>query len=72
MFMFQTLKILPANVLFIEGEVFGVLFFTIVALLWLIVPFWPGKLKTSSKIMNMVGVLVIAYIMILTIWGYLV
>jgi len=45
MFMFQTLKLLPAHILFIEGEVFGVLFFTLIALIWLLVPFW--ELKSS-------------------------
>ena len=73
MFMFQTLKLLPGHIWFIEGEVFGVLFFTVVALVWLFIPFWSIRLKKESfsKLLNVTGVVVIAYILILSIWGYL-
>lgn len=73
MFMFQSLKLLPNHVLFIEGEVFGVLFFTVVAFAWLLVPLWEIKSKPGSKAkpMKILGIVVIAYILIMTIWGYL-
>src|SRR5713226_8146169 len=38
-FMFQTLKVLPAKVWFIDGEVLGVLAFGAGGLLWLLLPF---------------------------------
>jgi len=73
MFMFQTLKLLPAHVLFIEGEVFGVLFFTVAALVWLLVPFWELKFsgKGKTRPMKIVGIVVILYIIALTILGYI-
>lgn len=73
MFMFQTLKLLPAHLLFLEGEVAGILFFTVVALAWLFVPFWEIRAKPGQKPrpMTIIGILVIAYIIILTILGYI-
>lgn len=73
MFMFQTLKFLPAHVLFIEGEVFGVLFFTLVAIVWLLVPFWEpwvGR-DTKARPMKVIGIVVILYIITLTVLGYI-
>lgn len=73
MFMFQTLKFLPAHILFIEGEVFGVLFFTVVALVWLLVPFWESRFTRDEKArpMKIIGIVVIMYIITLTILGYI-
>jgi cytochrome b6 len=73
MFMFQTLKFLPAHVLFIEGEVFGVLFFTVVALVWLLVPFWGSKLTSEEKTrpLKVIGIVAILYIIVLTVLGYI-
>jgi quinol-cytochrome oxidoreductase complex cytochrome b subunit len=39
LFMFQTLKYLPAKVLFLEGEFAGTLAFGAAAALWIAVPF---------------------------------
>jgi len=73
MFMFQTLKILPAHILTIEGELIGILGFTFIAILWVLVPFWEIKTKPGSKFrpMNVIGLIAVIYIIILTIWGYL-
>lgn len=73
MFMFQTLKFLPGHILFIEGEVVGVMFFTIVALVWLLVPFWEAKLIKNGKArpIKIIGIIVILYIIVLTILGYI-
>jgi cytochrome b6 len=73
MFMFQTLKFLPPHIFFLEGEVVGVLFFTVLALAWLLVPFWEmrTKLKTKLRPMNIIGIIAILYILILTILGYI-
>lgn len=74
MFMFQTLKLLPAHILFLEGEVVGVLGFGILAIAWALVPLWEIKSKPGSKPrpMTVIGMVVIAYILILTIIGYIV
>ena len=74
MFMFQTLKVLPANILFIEGEVFGVLMFSVAGFIWMLIPFIKFKEKHNSKIkvMTLVGVFSVVFILIMTIWGYFV
>ena len=73
MFMFQTLKILPAHILFFEGEVLGVLFFMVIALAWALVPFWEFKLKPGTKFgpMKIIGLIAIIYILSMTIYGYI-
>ncbi len=74
MFMFQTLKLLPAHILWFEGEVVGVLGFGIAGLLWFFVPFLDRKSargQTSRKV-TYIGIFIIIYIIILTIMGYMV
>jgi len=73
MFMFQTLKVIPAHVLFIEGEVLGVFAFGIAGLLWILVPFIKVKEKSGAKIqlMTIIGIVVIVFIVSMTIIGYL-
>ena len=54
MFMFQTLKLIPAHVFSVEGEVFAVNVFALVALVWLLVPFWEIKAKPDQKLRPMI------------------
>jgi cytochrome b6 len=72
-FMFQTLKYLPAHILFIEGEIVGIMFFAIAALAWALVPFWEIKRKSDSKPnpMMLIGVISLLFIGVMTILGYL-
>ncbi len=74
MFAFQALKILPAHILFIEGELFGIIFFSVGGLIWTLVPFLDRKSIAGkrSKLYYAFGVLVVAFIIVMTIWGYLV
>jgi cytochrome b6 len=74
MFMFQTLKLIPAHVFFLEGELFGILLFSIGGLIWFFVPFLDKKAHKGirSKFWTWFGILLIIYMIILTIWGYLV
>jgi cytochrome b6 len=73
MFMFQTLKLIPAHVVFIEGEVLGVLCFGLAGVAWLLVPFWGAARSTGRRrrIMTIVGISAIAYIVVMTMVGYL-
>lgn len=73
MFMFQTLKMLPSNVLGLDGEVFGVLFFGVVGLFFLFAPFLDRRTARGlrSPIFTIVGVLAILYIVVLTVLGYM-
>jgi cytochrome b6 len=74
MFMFQTLKLLPGHVLFLEGEVLGIVGFGLLGLAWLLVPFWEMRERPDRRArpMTMIGVAAILYMVVMTIWGYLV
>jgi cytochrome b6 len=71
-FMFQTLKYIPAKIGFLDGEVLGVLAFGLVGLLLLLVPFLDRKANTGqpSRAFSVIGILAIIYIIILTVLSY--
>jgi quinol-cytochrome oxidoreductase complex cytochrome b subunit len=74
MFAFQALKFLPAHIWFIEGELFGMIVFAIGGLIWILVPYLnkkPGGDKRSKWIVGY-GVFVVAFIIAMTMYGYLV
>ncbi|MFQ5864975.1 MAG: cytochrome bc complex cytochrome b subunit [bacterium] len=73
-FMFQTLKFIPAKILFVEGEVLGVLGFALIGALFVLVPFLDrkSKLGQDSKIFTIIGILSLAYIIIMTIVSYVI
>lgn len=72
LFMFQTLKFLPAHVFFIEGEVLGVLLFGLAGVLWLLVPVWDRKSARGqqNRLINYIGIFSVMFIIILTIIGW--
>jgi cytochrome b6 len=72
MFMFQTLKLLPAHILFAEGEVLGIVAFGLAGIAWMLVPFWriKGKPRERSRIMTIIGVVAVLYIVVMTVVGY--
>ena len=49
LFMFQSLKYIPAQVLFIDGEVLGILLFGLAGLIWTLVPFWDRKSSAGQQ-----------------------
>ena len=73
LFMFQTLKLLPAKILVFDGEVLGIMAFNIVALLLFVVPFVDRDPENKRRrlIFNVIGVAALLYIVVLTIVGYL-
>lgn len=73
LFMFQALKYLPSSILFIDGEVFGVLMFGLAGFLWLLVPFWDKKSHRGEKnrLVNYIGIFAVMFIIVLTILGWL-
>jgi cytochrome b6 len=72
MFMFQTLKYLPAHILFFEGEAVGIAAFGVAALFLLAVPFVDRRTARGqpSRLFTGIGVAIIAYIVVLTYLGY--
>jgi cytochrome b6 len=72
LFMFQTLKYIPAQVWFIDGEVLGIMLFGVGGLLWLLVPFWDQKSSRGeqNRLINYLGLGVVGYIMLLSILGW--
>jgi cytochrome b6 len=71
LFMFQTLKLIPAKVLSFDGEVLGILAFGVGGLLWFILPFLDNPTKPRRRLLfKTVGVIVVVYIVALTIVGF--
>jgi cytochrome b6 len=73
LFMFQTLKYFPAKILFVDGEVLGIALFGTAGVLWVLVPFLDRQSSRGqrSKTVTYIGIGVIAYIVILTILGWM-
>jgi cytochrome b6 len=71
LFMFQTLKLIPSKVWFIDGEVLGVLVFGLIALLWLFLPFLERDYPSRAKQwITGIGILALAYMAGMTIYGH--
>jgi cytochrome b6 len=74
MFAFQALKMLPAKILFLEGEQFGLVLMSLGGLIWLLVPFLDKRSSRNepSRGWMIFGIFVLAFIVVLTIMGYLI
>ena len=72
MFMFQTLKYLPARILGIDGEVVGVLGFGLAGLFLLLIPVLDRRTARGepSRFFFWIGVAIIVYMLVLTYLGY--
>jgi cytochrome b6 len=72
MYMFQTLKYIPAKIGPIDGEVVGVLGFGLGGLFLLLVPFLDRKSARGEKspLFLWIGVSVVVYILVLSLLGY--
>ena len=72
LFMFQTLKLIPPKVWFIDGEVLGVLVFGLVGLLWLLLPFFESDQPSRTKRwITGLAVFALAYVAGMSVYGYL-
>ena len=74
MFMFQTLKYLPAHILGIEGEIVGIVGFGLGGLFLLMVPILDRRTARGerSPLFTWISVAIIAYMVTLTVIGYMV
>lgn len=73
MFMFQMLKMLPAKVLLIEGEILGIAGFALAGILLVVLPLLDRKSGRGEKqpLVTLLGVIAILYIVVMTIIGYM-
>jgi cytochrome b6 len=72
LFMFQTLKLIPSKVWFVDGEVLGVLGFGLVGSSWLLLPFFESDQPSHMKRwIAGVAVFALAYVAGMTVYGYL-
>ncbi len=72
MFMFQTLKFLPAHVFGIPGDVLGIIAFGLAGVLLLLIPFLDRRSRRSEprSVWTYVGVAALVYILALTYVAY--
>jgi cytochrome b6 len=72
LFMFQTLKYIPATIFGFDGEVLGILAFGVAGLAVLLVPFLDRAAAKGmrSKIVQRAGVIVVIYILTMTTVAY--
>jgi cytochrome b6 len=68
---FQTLKLIPARIWRIDGELVGIFTFGILAALWTLLPFLEGQSEKRRKLVTGIGVLAVSYIVTMTIYAYL-
>ncbi|HXX64016.1 MAG TPA: cytochrome bc complex cytochrome b subunit [Bacteroidota bacterium] len=72
LFMFQSLKYLPSKVIFVDGEVLGIVLFAVAGVLWLLVPFLDAE-KADGRTrrgVTYVGIGIIVYIITFTVLGW--
>jgi len=72
MFMFQTLKKIPAKVGFLDGEVVGILVFGAAGAVWLLLPFFDSMARGRGRRFILgAGIFGLGYMIALTVYGYL-
>jgi cytochrome b6 len=72
LYMFETLKYIPARVLGLDGEVLGILAFVFAGLVWMLVPFLDRS-PTQGRLARAIrgaGVVVLLYIAVMTVIAY--
>jgi len=71
LFMFQTLKMIPAKLGPIDGELFGIALFGVAGALWVMLPFFdPRGEGRRSQIVMGAGIFAVTFIVVMTIYGY--
>jgi cytochrome b6 len=74
LYMFQTLKYIPAKILFFDGEVLGILAFGLIGLIWLFIPFIDRRPEEhrTSRWFTAFGWLAIAFILTMSLIAYVI
>ena len=70
--MFQTLRLMPAHILGIEGELVGILGIGLAAALWVMAPFFDDRRGRGSRarFWTVAGALVLLYVVVFTVLAY--
>ena len=72
LFMYQTLKLIPARVWFVDGEVLGIVGCALIALFWLLLPFFESNRPTRTRAwITGLGIFALTYVIGMTAYGYL-
>ena len=72
LFMYQTLKLIPAKVWFVDGEVLGIVGCALIALFWLLLPFFESNRPTRTRAwITGLGIFALTYVIGMTAYGYL-
>jgi len=72
LFLFQTLKIFPAKILFVNGDTVAVLLIALVGILFFFLPFIDNKpAEKKGKILTLIAYAFIAYAVAMTVWSLL-
>jgi len=69
---FYTLKLIPSHVWIFEGELLGLLGFGMLALTWVLLPFWGVNRNGTARVrlVTGAGILMVAYLATFTLLGY--
>jgi cytochrome b6 len=71
LFMFQSLKLIPAKIFGVDGELLGVLSFGAIATVALLLPFLDRERPiNTSRWITRLGVLALTYMVVMTIYGH--
>lgn len=71
LFMFQTLKLIPSKVWFVDGEVLGVLGIGLAGLIWLLLPFFENAPPERSKAwIRAFAIFALVYVASMSVYGY--
>ena len=69
---FYTLKLIPSHVLFLEGELLGLLGFSLLVACWAVLPFWAVDRVgvTRTRLVKGAGVVLLGYLVTFSALGY--
>lgn len=72
LFMYQTLKVIPAKVGSVDGELLGIVGCGIAALLWVLLPFFERDRRSGARVwINGLSIFALVYMIVMSVYGYL-
>ena len=71
LFMYQALKYFPSKLMGMDGEVVGILLFSVAGLLWFLVPWWDARTPAGARnrMTNYIGIVAVLFIITMTLVG---